>query len=217
MSDSTPASSLPNVTIVEHPLIDVHLTSLRDANTPTDAFRRHLHIIGQLMIFEVTRQFEVQSATVTTPLAVTNGTAPKRPIVLVPILRAGLGMLNGILPCLPGAQIGHIGMFRNEETLKPESYYCNLPSNIADAEVILIDPMLATGRSSIEAARQHQALGAKRLSFINLVSCPEGIALFHQELPDVPVYTASIDEGLNENAYIVPGLGDAGDRYFGTT
>jgi uracil phosphoribosyltransferase len=219
MSAPTPPtpSPFPNVTVIEHPLINVHLTSLRDATTPSDAFRRHLHIIAQLMIFEVTRNFESETVDVTTPLAVTKGTAPKRPIVLVPILRAGLGMLNGIVPCLPNAQIGHIGMFRNEKTLKPESYYCNLPANIGEAETILIDPMLATGNSSVEAARQLREHGANRLSFVNLVSCPEGITLFHQELPDVPIYTASIDAGLDENAYIIPGLGDAGDRYFGTT
>ncbi|MEM7147148.1 MAG: uracil phosphoribosyltransferase [Verrucomicrobiota bacterium] len=209
-------SPSPNLHLVKHPLIDVHLAKLRDAETSSDDFRRHLHIIGQLMIFEVTRHLETEITTINTPLEATEGAKLKRPIVLVPILRAGLGMLNGILTCLPEAQIGHIGMCRNEETHTPESYYCNLPANIDAADVILIDPMLATGNSSVEAARQLINQGAKHLSFINLVSCPEGIEQFHKELPDIPIYTAAVDSHLNENAYIVPGLGDAGDRYFGT-
>jgi len=135
---------------------------------------------------------------------------------LVPILRAGLGMLNGMMSILPESQIGHIGMYRDEETLRPESYYCNLPSNIAQAEVILIDPMLATGHSASAAIRKLKEAGAERLHFISLLSCPEGIAHFAETHPDVFLYTAVIDEHLDENGYIVPGLGDAGDRYFGT-
>lgn len=168
------------------------------------------------MIFEVTRNLETEATTISTPLEETEGAILRRPIILVPVLRAGLGMLNGVLPCVPEAQIGHIGLYRNEETHRPESYYCNLPGNLEEADVILIDPMLATGNSSVEAARQLIEQGANRLSFISLVSCHEGIECFQREIPNVPIYTAAIDSHLDENAYIVPGLGDAGDRYFGT-
>ena len=205
-----------NVTIIEHPLIQIRLTKLRDKNTGLADFRSNLQEIAQLMTFEVTRNFDVQDIEVETPIAITTGAKAVRPIILVPILRAGIGMLDGILEVLPEAQMGHIGMYRNEETLKPESYYCKLPDNIGDADVLLIDPMLATGCSSAEAARQLIAAGAKRIHFICLVACPEGIEHFCEQNPDIPIYTAAVDSKLNENAYIVPGLGDAGDRYFGT-
>ena len=205
-----------HVTTVDHPLIQVRLTKLRDRATGLAEFRAKLQEIAQLMTFEVTRQFEVQAVQVESPIAVTTGAEPVRPIILVPILRAGIGMLDGILEVLPEAQMGHIGMYRDEETLKPESYYCKLPQNIGEADVLLIDPMLATGHSSAEAARQLRSAGARRIHFICLVACQEGIDHFHSENPDIPIYTASIDSHLNENAYIVPGLGDAGDRYFGT-
>jgi uracil phosphoribosyltransferase len=204
------------VTVVDHPLIHVRLTKLRDRSTGLAEFRSNLHEIAQLMTFEVTRNFDVRPVNVITPIAATSGFAAQRPIILVPILRAGIGMLDGILEILPEAQIGHIGMFRNEETLKPESYYCNLPPNIAETDVLLIDPMLATGSSSAEAAKQLKAAGAKRIHFICLVACQVGIDHFCAENADIPIYTAAIDSHLDENAYIVPGLGDAGDRYFGT-
>lgn len=204
------------MTVINHPLIHVRLTRLRDKNTPSPEFRDRLHEIAKLMIFEVTRGFETKEISVETPMALTKGRAQVRPIILVPILRAGLGMLNGMMSILPEAQIGHIGMYRNEETHRPESYYCNLPDNIGDAEVILIDPMLATGHSSAAAAEQLKAAGAERLHFISIVSCPEGISHFAEMHPDIALYTAAIDERLDENAFIVPGLGDAGDRYFGT-
>jgi uracil phosphoribosyltransferase len=209
-------STPENVTVVEHPLIQVRLTKLRDQATGLADFRAYLQQIAQLMTFEVTRGFEVQAVEVQTPIATTSGAVAAHPIILVPILRAGIGMLDGILEVLPEAQMGHIGMYRNEETLKPESYYCKLPQNIGEADVLLIDPMLATGSSSAEAARQLRAAGAKRITFICLVACPEGIEHFSTQNPDIPIYTASIDSHLDENAYIVPGLGDAGDRYFGT-
>ena len=205
-----------NLTVVDHPLIQDRLTRLRDKSTGLAEFRSKLQEIAQLMTFEVTRNFDVQEVEVETPIAKTTGFEPVRPIILVPILRAGIGMLDGILEVLPEAQIGHIGMYRNEETLRPESYYCNLPDNIAEADVLLIDPMLATGNSSAEAARQLKSAGAKRLHFICLVACQDGIDHFSEQNPGVPIYTAAVDSHLNENAYIVPGLGDAGDRYFGT-
>jgi len=210
-------SSQPdNVTIVDHPLIQVRLTKLRDRDTGLADFRRNLQEIAQLMTFEVTRQFEVSPVEVETPMAKTTGAKPVRPIILVPILRAGIGMLDGILEVLPEAQMGHIGMYRNEETLRPESYYCKLPENIGEADVLLIDPMLATGNSSAEAARQLKDAGANRVHFICLVACPEGIEHFTSQNPEMPIYTAAVDSHLDDNAYIVPGLGDAGDRYFGT-
>ena len=204
------------VTVIDHPLIHVRLTRLRDRSTSSHEFRERLHEIAQLMVYEITRGFQNKSIEVETPLAKAAGQVPALPIILVPILRAGLGMLNGIMSILPEAQIGHIGMYRDEETLMPKSYYCNLPNNIAEAEVLLIDPMLATGNSSAEAVTQLKAAGAKRLHFISLISCPEGIDHFANTHPDVKIYTAAIDPRLDENGYIYPGLGDAGDRYFGT-
>ncbi|MGI9239550.1 MAG: uracil phosphoribosyltransferase, partial [Verrucomicrobiales bacterium] len=188
------------VTVVDHPLIQVRLAKLRAEDTSLADFRSRLQEIAQLMTFEVTRNFEVKPIEVRTPIAVTTGYEPARPLILVPILRAGIGMLDGILEVLPEAQIGHIGMFRNEETHRPESYYCKLPPNIADADVLLIDPMLATGHSGAEAAKQLRAAGARRIHFICLVACPEGVEYFVSENPDVPIYTAAIDSHLNENA-----------------
>lgn len=210
------SGNIDRVTVVDHPLIQVRLTKLRDESTPLTEFRSKLQEIAQLMTFEVTRNFDVTPVEVCTPIAKTGGVEATRPIILVPILRAGVGMLDGILEVLPEAQIGHIGMYRNEETLLPESYYCKLPPNLAEADVLLIDPMLATGCSSTEAAKQLRAAGATRIHFICLVACPEGIDHFCSLHPDIPIYTAAIDSHLNDNAYIVPGLGDAGDRYFGT-
>lgn len=168
------------------------------------------------MAFEATRGLGVRPVEVETPLAIAQGTELIRPVVLVPILRAGLGMLNGIVDILPDAQVGHIGMARDESTHRPETYYCNLPNDIAGADVLLIDPMLATGHSSAAAASHLKDCGAKHLRFVCLVACPEGVAHFNDQHPDIPIVTASIDTKLDENAYIVPGLGDAGDRYFGT-
>lgn len=204
------------VTVIDHPLVQVRLSKLRDKSTSLSDFRAKLQEIAQLMTFEVTRNFEVRPIEVNTPIAKAAGVEAARPIILVPILRAGVGMLDGILEILPEAQIGHIGMYRDEQTLRPESYYCKLPQNIAEADVLLIDPMLATGNSSAEAAKQLRAAGATRIHFICLVACPEGIAHFASLNPAVPIFTAAIDSHLNDNAYIVPGLGDAGDRYFGT-
>ena len=210
------ATSHPNVHLVDHPLIRIRLTRLRDRETDSASFRRNLHEIAQLMVYEITRSFPVKAVEVETPLETTTGAIAERPMVLVPILRAGVGMLNGILQILPDAQIGHIGMYRDEETLEPKSYYCNLPENIGEADTLLIDPMLATGASSVAAAAKLKEEGAGRIHFICLVSCPEGLETFVEAHPDIHVYTAAIDRQLNEKAYIVPGLGDAGDRYFGT-
>ena len=204
------------VRLIQHPLILNHLSRLRDARTPSSEFRTHLQAIGRLMVYEITRDLPLTQRPLQTPLEETTGYYLEKPIVIVPILRAGLGMVEGIQQLLPSAHVGHIGLARNETTLRPESYYCKLPSVLPEAEVLLVDPMLATGNSSVEAARQILAEGARSIRFVNLVSAPQGIARFHEAHPDIPIYTAAIDRELNDRGYIVPGLGDAGDRYFGT-
>lgn len=204
------------VTIVDHPIIRTRLSRVRAVETDTESFRRHLHDIARLMCFEVCRDLETVEATVQTPLVKTTGYQLARPVVLVPILRAGVGMLQGFIEILSEASIGNIGMYRDEETLEPKSYYSKMPQNLEEAEVILIDPMLATGCSSAEAVTQLKQAGAKNLRFVCLIASPEGVAAFNEAHPDVTIYTAAVDEKLDENAYILPGLGDAGDRYFGT-
>ena len=202
--------------VISHPLIAEHLTKVRDAETPSDEFRRRIGLIGQLMAFEVTKHIETRDVSVQTPLGSANGQELTRPIVLVPILRAGLGMMEGMLASIPQAKIGHIGMVRDEKTHRPTTYCCKLPPDMAEADVILIDPMLATGHSGADATTILKEKGANRLTFVSLVSAPEGIKHFEETHPDVPMFTAAIDSHLDENAYIFPGLGDAGDRCFGT-
>ncbi|MFT5467341.1 MAG: uracil phosphoribosyltransferase [Verrucomicrobiales bacterium] len=205
-----------SVHVVDHPLIRERLSALRDSTTEPSEFRHQLRAVGRLMVFDVTRDLETVEARVQTPMEPTIGFKLARPIVLVPILRAGLGMAEGLQQLLPEAAFGHIGLARNEETLKPDSYYCNLPKEIGEADVFLVDPMLATGGSAIRATQLLIEKGATRLRFVNLVSAPEGIERYEAEFPEIPIFTAAIDRGLNEIGYIVPGLGDAGDRYFGT-
>jgi len=204
------------VTVVEHPLILVKLSAMRDAKTESREFRRKLGEVATLMVTEVARNLETIPRPVQTPLAPFEGRRLARPIILAPILRAGLGMAEGMQHVLSDVSIGHIGMFRNEETLRPESYYFKLPAHLAQAEVIVVDPMLATGWSACAAIAELKKHGATRIRFACIVSCPEGIAQLRGAHPDVHIFTASIDDGLNEKGYIVPGLGDAGDRYFGT-
>jgi uracil phosphoribosyltransferase len=168
------------------------------------------------MCFEVCRDLEINEYRIATPIVKTAGYELARPVVLVPILRAGVGMLQGFVEILSEASIGNIGMYRDEETLEPKSYYSKMPQSISESDVILIDPMLATGCSSAEAASQLKKAGATRIRFVCLIAAPEGVKAFNEAHPDIPIYTASVDEKLDENAYIVPGLGDAGDRYFGT-
>lgn len=204
------------VTVVEHPLIRVKLGRLRDERTQTAEFRRLMNEIASLMAFEVTSRMETLPAVVRTPLMECASELLAWPVAIVPILRAGMGMVDGLLQVLPEASVGHVGLFRNEETLRPESYYLNLPPNIAKAEVIVVDPMLATGWSATAAIAQLKEKGASRIRFACVVSCPEGIAQIREAHPDVPVFTAVVDEGLNERGYILPGLGDAGDRFYGT-
>jgi uracil phosphoribosyltransferase len=204
------------VTVLDHPLVRVELTVLRSVTTGTDGFRSSLNRLAELLFMEATRHFETVPVPVTTPLVTTMGAVLARPVVLVPILRAGLGLLDGVLDLLPGAVVAHLGIARNEETACPEPYYAKLPSCLPEAEVIVLDPMLATGGSACEALNQLKAVGATRLTLVTVLSCPQGVAAVTGAHPDVRLITGVVDEGLNERSYIVPGLGDAGDRYFGT-
>ena len=213
---STESRDARTVTIVEHALIAASLSVLRAKQTPPDIFRRHLQEISVLLFMEASRSWGIHSITVETPLAVCGGAVLAKPVVLVPILRAGLGMLDGIQRAAPDAAIGHIGLYRDAETLRPVSYYDRVPVNAAAAHVVLLDPMLATGNSACEAASILKAQGAADIQFLCVVACPAGVEQFQREHPDIPIIAAAIDPELNEHGYIVPGLGDAGDRYFGT-
>ncbi|MEZ5384201.1 MAG: uracil phosphoribosyltransferase [Prosthecobacter sp.] len=202
--------------VVSHPLAQCHLTAIRAEETPPHQFRRHLNLLAQMLFLEATRELPVQEVAVRTPIQETTGAALARPMVFVPILRAGLGILDGIMPLVPEAVVAHVGIKRDEETALPQAYYANLPDNLAAADVFVLDPMLATGGSACEAIRQLKEAGALTLTLVCVVSCPEGLDALEAAHPDVPVVTAAVDAGLNEKCYIVPGLGDAGDRYFGT-
>ena len=202
--------------VVNHPLIKEKMTHLRDKKTQPRNFRRLLDEIAQLLLFEVTRDLPIREVPVTTPIAETTGYALDiSGITVVPILRAGLGFLDAVLDLIPEARVGHIGLTRDEETLEPIKYYCKIPKD-KDAEIILIDPMLATGGSAAAALTMLKEEGYKHFRFMCLVAAPEGVELVNREHPDVPIYTAALDDHLNEHGYIVPGLGDAGDRVFGT-
>ena len=210
-------SNLPaGVTVVDHPLVQVKLTQLRDGRTGSREFRARLTELSTLMVFEATRSLATRVARIETPLAEYEGRALARPVVVAPILRAGLGLVEGMLGLLPDVSVAHIGMFRNEHTHRPETYYFKAPAHLAKADVLLVDPMLATGFSATGAVAQLKAAGATSIRFVCLVSCPQGLAQLRAAHPDVEIFTAGVDPILNENAYIVPGLGDAGDRYFGT-
>ena len=204
------------VHVVNHPLIKEKMTHLRDKKTAPRNFRRLLDEIAQLLLFEVTRDLPIREVPVTTPLAETTGyELAISGITVVPILRAGLGFLDAVLDLVPEAWVGHIGLTRDEETLQPIKYYCKIPKD-KDAEIILIDPMLATGGSAAAALTMLKEDGYKHFRFMCLVAAPEGVELVNKLHPDVPIYTAALDDHLNEQGYIVPGLGDAGDRVFGT-
>jgi len=207
---------MSKVVIFNHPLIDHKLAKIRDEKTNTKMFRETLDEISTLMAYEVTRDLPVREIIVKTPIANAVAHELSVDVVIVPILRAGLGMVDGIRSLIPNAKIGHIGLYRNEETLKPERYYSKFPSNIKDAVVFLVDPMLATGGSAVEGINILKEAGAKKISYIGLVGVDEGINNIIAHHPDVDIYLAAKDEKLNENGYIVPGLGDCGDRIFGT-
>lgn len=205
-----------DVRVVTHPLVQQKLTHARDARTGHDEFRRLLGEIAMLMAYEITRDHPVRPVGVDTPLDRAMGAMLQSEITLVPVLRAGLGMADGILRLIPQARVGHLGIYRDETTLEPVVYYNKLPQDVADTEVIVIDPMLATGGSSVAAIDALKKAGAARIRLLCLVAAPEGIARVSRSHPEVVIYTAAVDSHLNESGYIVPGLGDAGDRIFGT-
>lgn len=204
------------VVIINHPLINHKLTIVRSKETKMKEFREALSEISGLMAYEVTRDLKTKKAIIETPNCQMDGQVIDKQIVIVPILRAGLGMVEGIANVIPTAKVGHIGLFRNEDTLTPELYYMKLPNNIEKSIVYLVDPMLATGGSASEALMILKNHGVKTPRFIGIVGCMEGIKRIEKEHPDVDIYLAACDQRLNENGYIIPGLGDCGDRLFGT-
>lgn len=202
---------------VKHPLVQHKLTMIRNKEVGTKDFRALVDELAMLLTYEASRDLPLETVEVETPVAVTKqqSLAGKK-LAVVPILRAGLGMVDGILELIPAAKVGHIGMYRDEETLQPVEYFVKLPDDIDQREVLLVDPMLATGGSAIDGISALKKRGATQIKLITLVSAPEGLKAVQEAHPDVPIVTASVDEGLNEDGYIVPGLGDAGDRLFGT-
>lgn len=206
---------MKGVTLVRHPLVQHNLTRLRDQRTEPQEFRRLLGEVASLMVYEATRSFEVSSTRVTTPMETTTGKRLKRDVVLVPVLRAGLGMLDPILTLIPNGRVGFIGLKREETTLEARFYHQSLPANLKQCEVILIDPMLATGGSAVAALDLIHAHGGRRVRLVNLVASPAGVRAVRRDYPDIPIFTAALDRKLNAKGYILPGLGDAGDRLFG--
>lgn len=205
------------VHVLEHPLIQHKLTYIRDKNTGTKEFRELVDEVAMLMAFEITRDLPVQERTVDTPVMETKThVLSGKKIGLIPILRAGLGMVDGMLNLIPAAKVGHVGLYRDPETLQPTEYYIKLPSDISERELIVLDPMLATGGSANDAIQSLKNRGAKQIKLVCLVGAPEGVELINKNHPDVDIYLAALDDGLDDKGYIVPGLGDAGDRLFGT-
>jgi uracil phosphoribosyltransferase len=207
---------MKNVTVIAHPLVQHNLTRLRDRRTEPQEFRRLLGEIAALMTYEATRSLGVKKVSVRTPLETTSGLQLEREVVLVPVLRAGLGMLEPILELIPHARVGFLGLKREESTLIAHFYHKSLPKELGRCEVILIDPMLATGGSAVAALDFLREQGAKKIRLVSLVAAPEGIRRVRESYPTLPIFTATIDRQLNEVGYILPGLGDAGDRLFGT-
>lgn len=203
--------------IATHPLIQHKLAHLRDEKTTTKEFKELVTEISMLMCYEATRDLPLEDTKVQTPCGIADcKIISGRKLSFVPILRAGLGMVDGMQRMVPNAKVGHIGLYRDPATLKPVEYYCKLPADISEREVIVLDPMLATGGSAIDAISQIKKRGPKRVSFVCIIAAPEGLKLLHEAHPDVDIYCAALDDHLNEHGYIVPGLGDAGDRIFGT-
>lgn len=202
---------------INHPLVLHKLAYIRNEATGSKEFRELVSEVAMLMAYEATRNFEMEEVDVKTPICTTKcKMIAGKKVAVVPILRAGLGMVEGVMKLIPAAKIGHIGMYRDEETLKPVEYFCKLPKDISEREVIVVDPMLATGGSAIDAIEALKKRGATKLRMMCLIASPEGIKALQEAHEDVDIYVASIDEKLNEKGYIVPGLGDAGDRLFGT-
>jgi len=205
-----------NYYLVEHPLIKRDVTILRDINTDSETFRAALQRVSNILAAEISKKFSLTEVEVETPLEKTKGFKLAHDVILVPVLRAGLGMVNGFLQIIPEAKVGHIGLQRDEETLKPVEYYYKVPKHLESAEVVMLDPMLATGGSASEALKYLKNRGASKLAFACLVAAPEGIEKIKTEHPDVKIFAAAMDRELNTKGYILPGLGDAGDRTFGT-
>jgi uracil phosphoribosyltransferase len=211
-------TAYPNVTAMAHPLIQHKLTILRDVETGSKVFRELVKELAMLMAYEATRDFQLASTTVETPITETTSyVLAGKKVAVIPILRAGLGMVDGILELLPAARVGHIGLYRDPETLEPVEYYCKLPQDIAERDVLIVDPMLATGGSAAAAVEFLRKRGARAIKLLVLIAAPEGIRRVVEECgQDVRIFTCAVDSHLNDHGYIVPGLGDAGDRLFGT-
>lgn len=208
---------MKNVTIFDHPLIQHKTTILRQTTTSNKEFRELVEEITMLMCYEALRDLPLKEIEIETPLTKTKQKVlAGKKLAIVPILRAGLGMVDGMLSLVPAAKVGHIGMYRDEETLEPHEYYCKLPGDIDERIIVVVDPMLATGGSAIDAISQIKGYGGKNIKFMCLIAAPEGIKALSEAHPDVDIYCANVDECLNERGYIMPGLGDVGDRIFGT-
>ena len=206
-----------NVYVIDHPLVAHKMSILRDKNTSVKDFRELVSEIGMYITYEATRDLSLTTRVVETPLCRAEvPTLKGKKFAVVPILRAGLGLVDGVLRMVPSARVGHIGMYRDEETLEPHVYFCKLPKDIAEREVLVVDPMLATGGSAVAAISEMKRRGCTNIKLMVLLAAPEGIALIEKSHPDVKIYCGALDQGLNENGYILPGLGDAGDRIFGT-
>ena len=214
---TTPHIPVPQTHLIAHPLVQHKLTLMRKKEASTNSFRTLLNEISMLMAYEVTRDMAMQDIEIETPLeTMTAKVIDGKKLVLVSILRAGTGILDGMLSVVPGARVGHIGLYRDPDTLQPVEYYFKMPKDMQERDVVVVDPMLATGNSAVAAVSRLKQLNPKSIKFVCLLTCPEGISTFHTAHPDVPIYTAAIDRQLNEHGYILPGLGDAGDRIFGT-
>ncbi|MBF8983750.1 uracil phosphoribosyltransferase [Lutibacter sp. B2] len=208
---------MKNVFVMDHPLIQHKLTLLRDKNTGSKEFRELVKELAMLMGYEVTRNLSLKEIEIETPVCKTKSKViAGRKLGIVPILRAGLGMVDGMLSLIPAAKVGHVGLYRDPETLEPVEYYCKLPVDVQERELIVVDPMLATGGSAVAAIQFIKDKGAKSIKFMCIIAAPEGLEVVRKAHPDVEIYVASVDEKLNDHAYIIPGLGDAGDRLFGT-
>lgn len=208
---------MSKVTIMEHPLIKHKIGIIRRKETGSKDFRQMISEIAMLMCYEATRDLKLQDVEIETPICKTTVKELEgKKLAVVPILRAGLGMVDGMLTMIPAAKVGHIGLYRNEETLEPVEYYCKLPKDCSEREIFVVDPMLATGGSSVAAIQMLKDRGCKNIKFMCIIAAPEGVERMQKEHPDVDIYVGALDEKLNENGYIIPGLGDAGDRIFGT-
>ena len=213
----TDLSAIKNLHVVDHPLVQHKLSLMRKKEASTNSFRRLLNELSMLMAYEVTRDMPTHDVEIETPLEKMNAKMiDGKKLVLVSILRAGTGILDGMLTVVPGARVGHIGLYRDPKTLQAVEYYFKMPQDIPERDVVVVDPMLATGNSAVAAIDRVKVLKPKSIKFLCLLTCPEGVLTLHKAHPDVPIYTAAVDRQLNDHGYILPGLGDAGDRIFGT-